>query len=32
MTTSEPESRVRVACLQMELCVGEKDRNLAHGL
>ena len=32
MTTSEPESRVRVACLQMEFCVGEKDRNLAHGL
>ena len=32
MTTSEPESKVRVACLQMELRVGEKDWNLAHGL
>ena len=34
MTTSEhkPESKVRIACLQMEPHVGEKDRNLAHGL
>ena len=32
MATSEPESAVRIACLQMELCVGEKDRNLARGL
>lgn len=32
MTTSEPESRVRIACLQMEPCVGEKDRNLARSL
>ena len=32
MTTSEPESKVRIACLQMELRVGEKDWNLAHGL
>ena len=32
MTTSEPESEVRVACLQMEPRVGEKNRNLAHGL
>ncbi len=34
MTTSEhePESKVRIACLQMEPRVGEKDRNLAHGL
>ena len=32
MATNEPESRVRIACLQMELCVGEKDQNLAHGL
>lgn len=32
MTTSEPESKVRVACLQMEPRVGEKDRNLAHSL
>ena len=32
MTTSEPESSVRIACLQMEPCVGEKDRNLARSL
>ena len=32
MTTTEPESSVRIACLQMEPCVGEKDRNLARGL
>ena len=34
MTTSEhePESKVRIACLQMEPHVGEKDRNLAHSL
>ena len=32
MTMSEPESKVRIACLQMELHIGEKDRNLAHGL
>ena len=32
MTTSEPESAVRIACLQMELCVGEKDRNMASSL
>jgi len=34
MTTSEhePESKVRIACLQMEPQVGEKDRNLAHCL
>ena len=32
MTTSEPESAVRIACLQMEPCVGEKDRNLARSL
>ena len=32
MTTSQPESRVRIACLQMEPRVGEKDRNLARGL
>ena len=27
-----PESAVRIACLQMEPKVGEKDRNLAHSL
>ena len=32
MTTSEPESKVRIACLQMDLRVGEKGWNLAHGL
>ena len=32
MTTSEPESRVRIACLQMEPRVGEKDGNLARSL
>ncbi len=32
MTTSQPESGVRIACLQMEPRVGEKDRNLARSL
>ena len=34
MTTPEhePESKVRIACLQMEPHVGEKDRNVAHSL
>ncbi|MCH8997184.1 MAG: nitrilase family protein [Proteobacteria bacterium] len=34
MTTSEhePESKVRIACLQMEPQVGEKERNLSHSL
>ncbi len=32
MTASEPESKVRIACLQMEPRVGEKDRNLARSL
>lgn len=34
MTTSqhEPESQVRIACIQMEPHVGEKERNVAHSL
>ena len=32
MATSEPESEVRVSCLQMEPRVGAKDLHLAHRL
>ena len=32
MTTLELESKVRIACLQMEPRVGERDRNLARSL
>jgi predicted amidohydrolase len=34
MTTNEhePESKVRIACLQLEPHVGQKDRNVAHGI
>jgi N-carbamoylputrescine amidase len=32
MVIEIPESRLRIACLQMEPRVGEKDRNVARGL
>ena len=32
MASEIPESKLRIACVQMEPRVGEKDRNVARGL